>query len=393
MKNNLKIGLVTPMPPSKTTLNEYGFHLAKHLSEKDEIAELQLYVEELDEGISYEPGNEKQKFIPCWQFNHNANPFSISKEIKANKPDVVILNLQFLIFGDKKVAAALGLMLPLLEKIKGHKTIVLLHNILEEVDLDEAGITKNPVLQWTYNQIGTFLTKLILQADLVGLTIEKYVDTLKKKYKKDNIVLLPHGTFEIPPEPDYSLPEGPLKIMTFGKFGTYKKVEVLLDAVKIVREKTDFDIEVVVAGTDNPNVKGYLHGVKSQYADMEQVVFTGYVAEEDIPGIFGESAIVVFPYTSTTGSSGVLHQAGSYGRAVIMTDLGDLASLVEEEGYRGEFFEPEDSNSLANAIIKILENPDYRHELEVANYEAASSLSMEDIADWYLIHIEKLLEG
>ncbi len=57
--------------------------------------------------------------------------------------------------------------------------------------------------------------------------------------------------------------------------------------------------------------------------------------------------MVVFPYTSTTGSSGVLHQAGGYGKAVIMPDLGDLALLVKEEGYRAEFFEPTSSISLA----------------------------------------------
>ena len=378
------------MPPSRTTLNEYGFHLARHLTDKDEVDELQLYVETTNAG-TYEAYTDKQKMIPCWAFNRKSNSLRILKQISRHKPDIVILNLQFLIFGDSKVAAALGLMLPLLLKIRGYKTIVLLHNILEEVDLENAGITKNPVLQKIYNFIGTLLTKLILQADVVGLTIEKYVDTLKSKYKKNNIVLLPHGSFETPPEPNYKLPKGPYKIMTFGKFGTYKKVEVLLDAIRLVRKQTDFDIEAVIAGTDNPNVKGYLDNVQSQYADMEKVTFTGYVPEEDVPKIFKESAIVVFPYTSTTGSSGVLHQAGSYGRAVIMTNLGDLASLVKEEGYRGEFFEPEDSRSLAHAIIRLLNNPEYRHEIEEANYRAAASLSMSEIADWYLIHINQIL--
>ena len=59
-----------------------------------------------------------------------------------------------------------------------------------------------------------------------------------------------------------------------------------------------------------------------------------------MPTLFKESAVVVFPYTSTTGSSGVLHQAGSYGKAVVMPDLGDLALLVKDEGYNGAFFDP-----------------------------------------------------
>ncbi|MEM9339755.1 MAG: glycosyltransferase [Bacteroidota bacterium] len=394
MKNNLKVGLVTPFPPSKTTLNEYGYHLAKHLANKEEIDDLQLFVEYLpDHEVAYEQQHEKQTIVPCWQFNKKSNPFKILKAVRANRPDVVIINLQFLLFGDSKIAAALGLMLPIFLRLYRFKVIVLLHNIMEEVDLDKAGFTKNPVLKTIYGLIGNVLTRLILKANLVGVTIEKYVDVLKTKYKKNNIVLLPHGSFEVPEEPDYLLPDGPYKIMTFGKFGTYKKVEVLIEAVEIVRSRTDLDMEIVVAGTDNPNVKGYLDGVKEQYKQVQDLHFTGYVAEEDVPTIFRESAIVVFPYTSTTGSSGVLHQAGSYGKAVILTNLGDLALLVKEEGYRGEFFEPEDKESLAQAIIKLLEDPKYRHEIEEANFRAASSLSMMDIADWYLIHIEKLLGG
>lgn len=393
MENNLKIGMVTPMPPSKTTLNEYGYHLAKHLAAKDEIQELQLYVEDLGpQNTDYQPEGEKQTFIPCWAFNDLSNPFAIRRAIQEHKPDIVIINLQFLLFGDRKVAAALGLMLPIILRASGYKTIVLLHNIMEEVDLDKAGFTKNPLLKTAYSLIGNGLTRLILQANLVGVTIEKYVDVLKKKYKAKNVVLLPHGTFEVPDEPDYSLPEGALQVMTFGKFGTYKKVEVMIEAVELVRQQTDLDMEIVIAGTDNPNVKGYLDGVKAQYAHVPGVTFTGYVAEEDVPRIFASSAVVVFPYTSTTGSSGVLHQAGSYGKAVIMTNLGDLALLVKEEGYRGEFFEPEDKESLAAAIIKILQDPGYRHELEKANFQAAASLSMADVADWYLIHAEQLLD-
>ena len=390
MRRNLKVGIVTPMPPSKTTLNEYGFHLAKHFADKEEIDELQLYVERIND--NYDASSQKQKFIPCWSFNNNSNILSIRKAIKANKPDIVIINLQFLMFGDKKVAAALGLMLPFLLKMSGYKTIVLLHNIMEEVDLDSAGFTKNPLLKWIYTLIGNILTRLVLQANIVGVTIEKYVDVLKKKYKKKNIVLLPHGSFEVPEEPDYALPDGSLKVMTFGKFGTYKKVEVMIEAVQKVRRETDLQMQIVIAGTDNPNVTGYLEKIKETYSDVKDMIFTGYVAEEDVPILFKESAVVVFPYTSTTGSSGVLHQAGSYGKAVILTNIGDLAQLVKEEGYRGEFFEPENVDSLAEAIKKVLSNEDYRKEIEKANFRAAASLNMSDITDWYLIHIEKLLD-
>jgi glycosyltransferase involved in cell wall biosynthesis len=221
---------------------------------------------------------------------------------------------------------------------------------------------------------------------LVAVTIAKYVDVLEKKYKVDNVALIPHGSFEIPPMPDFNLPHGPKQVMTFGKFGTYKKVEVMIEAVEIIRKRSNTPLQIVIAGTDSPNKKGYLNDVKNQYAHVKDIVFTGYVPEEDVPQIFNDSAVVVFPYTSTTGSSGVLHQAGSYGKAVILPNIGDLGELIREEGYAGELFEPDDPESLANAIQKVVENDEYRRQLSIKNYYAAVSLPMADIVDWYYLH-------
>ena len=172
--------------------------------------------------------------------------------------------------------------------------------------------------------------------------------------------------------------------MTFGKFGTYKKVEPMIEAVELVRKETGLDIEVVIAGTDNPNVPGYLESVKEEYSHIENIRFTGYVAEEDVPILFKESAVVVFPYTSTTGSSGVLHQAGSYGKAVVMPDLGDLALLVQHEGYQGEFFIPSNIKSLAHAIKNILTNDEYRRKQGAKNYQAAIAFPMSKITQMYI---------
>ena len=112
-----------------------------------------------------------------------------------------------------------------------------------------------------------------------------------------------------------------------------------------------------------------------------------------MPTLFKESAVVVFPYTSTTGSSGVLHQAGSYGKAVVMPDLGDLALLVKDEGYQGEFFEPTSVVSLANAIEAIVTNDVYRKALGKVNYKAATAFPMSKITDIYLNSFQNIIEN
>ena len=388
----MKLAIVTAYPPSKVTLNEYAYHLVKHFRQQQRIDELVILTDcQADEAeINFEEQGCKITVKTCWKFNNYANILTVMKAVSQVKPDAILFNLQFMKFGDRKIVAALGLLLPLLCKLKRIPTIVLLHNILEQVDLGKAGFTNNKILQSVFNCIGTLLTRLVLTSDIVAVTISKYVDILEEKYNAKNVVLIPHGTFEIPSEPTYDLADGPLKIMTFGKFGTYKKVEILIEAVEQVRKRTNMNLEVVIAGTDNPNTIGYLDAVKEKYTHTPQLTFTGYVKEEDVPVIFGESAMVVFPYTSTTGSSGVLHQAGSYGKAVVMPDLGDLGILVREEGYKGEFFDPTSIESLASAIEKIVIDTEYRKSLGKANYDAATAFPMSRISALYLDAFESI---
>ncbi|NNG10439.1 MAG: glycosyltransferase [Arenibacter sp.] len=388
----MKLAIVTAYPPSKVTLTEYGYHLVKHFRMQNEVSEIILITDKTsdEKDLNFEEEGCKITVKECWSFNSYTNLFSITKTILETKPDAVLFNLQFLKFGDKKIPAALGLLLPLICKLKGIPTISLLHNIMEEVDLANAGITKNILLQKIYGLIGATLTRFVLASDVLAVTISKYVEILEKKYKARNVALVPHGAFETPPEPNYCLPEGPKQIMAFGKFGTYKKVEILIVAVETIRKRSLMDLEIVIAGTDSPNTPGYLEGIKQQYNHVPQLRFTGYVAEEDVPKIFQDSAVTVFPYTSTTGSSGVLHQAGSYGKAVALPNLGDLSILVKEEGYKGEFFKPENSESLADAIQNILEDDLYRIQLGMNNYEAACSLPMSEITNMYVNYFKAI---
>ena len=389
----MRLAIVTAYPPSKVTLTEYGYHLVKHFRLQKEVTEIILITDktEVEKDLAFIEEGCKITVKECWKFNDYSNLFKITNVISDTKPDVIFFNLQFLKFGDKKISAALGLILPFMCKLKGIPTISLLHNILEQVDLENAGITSNKLLQKTYGVIGNMLTRFVLASDIVAVTISKYQTILESKYNSRNVVLIPHGSFETPPEPDYTLKEGPKQVMAFGKFGTYKKVEIMIEAVELIRRRTNENIEIVIAGTNSPNTPGYLESMKMKYAHVEQLRFTGYVAEKDVPTIFSESAVVVFPYTSTTGSSGVLHQAGSYGKAVALPDLGDLSILVNEEGYKGEFFEPESVGSLAEAIENILLHDSYRKYIAKVNYHAACSLPMSHITKMYIEYFKVLL--
>lgn len=394
----MHVAIVTTYPPGKGTLNEYAFHFVRALRTKEEISRITLLVDDLPDGASYPaPDNEiglaPIDIAPCWQFNSASNPWRIVQTVKHIKPDVVLFNIQFASFGDKKIPVTLGLTAPWMVKLAGYPSMVLLHNIMETVDLRNAGYAGNALMERLIRAAGTLTTAILLRADLVALTIPRYVEILRAKYRATNVLLAPHGSFEEnPPFPTFDLPAGPRQIMAFGKFGTYKRIEIMVEAVKILEQRGYRDLEIVIAGSDSPNAKGYLDEMKARYADMPNLRFTGYVAEEDVPRIFQSATVTAFPYTSTTGSSGVLHQAGSYGCAVVLPNIGDFAEVITEEGYVGEFFEPNNPESMADAIARLLDDEERRKEMGLRNYMASCGLPIADVLDWYLLHFGTIIE-
>ena len=391
----LRIAIVSPYPPSKGTLNEYAFHLVEQFKKKSEIKEIHLITDILPNEASY-PADGRPHNVhihPVWSFNEKNTAIKIRKSLKNIQPDVVLYNLQFLSFGDNKVAATLGLLSPMMSKWEGIPSMVLLHNIIETVDYNSAGITSSKFMTNLYNFIGKQITRIILSANIVGVTIPKYVNILEGKYGCKNVALLPHGSFETNVTPDFEYNPDKRNILTFGKFGTYKKVENLIEAMILVREETSLDIELTVAGTDNPNVKGYLKSVAEKYSDVPGIHFTGYVEEEEVPVLFSNSTIVAFDYTSTTGSSGVLHQAGSYGKSVMLPNIGDLKELITEEGFAGAYFQPNDIQGMAAAMKDLLCKDEQRIGIAKQNYAAANGLRIEDIADWYIMHFNELMKN
>lgn len=390
----MRVAVVTAHPPSKSSLNEYGFHFVRNLRQKPDVSEVIVICDELPTGDNYaDMGGEGAPvhFVPTWRFGDAKNPLRILKAIRQQKPDVVLFNIQFATFGDGKVSAALGLTTPALVHFAGYPTITLLHNIMETIDLQKTGFAGKPMMERIMRLFGWIFTRMILMSDRVALTIPKYVELIQARYHADNVLLAPHGAFNDTAQPSFDLPEGPMQIMTFGKFGTYKKIEVLIEAFSRLQDGSRSPLELVIAGTDSPNTPGYLDSVQAKYAHVPNVRFTGYVEETDVPRIFGDSAVVVFPYTTTTGSSGVLHQAGDYGKAAVLPSLGDLAELIAEEGYAGEFFEPENAASLADAIARVIDHPERRLELGQQNYAASHGLLMSDVVEWYLLHFQTIL--
>jgi glycosyltransferase involved in cell wall biosynthesis len=350
----------------------------------------------LPDGAEYSPFTEPgvpTDIVGCWRFGAWNNALRLQSIVRSLRPDIALFNIQFASFAGSRAPAALGLFAPaLIKRTTPTVTAVLLHNIMETVDLESAGFGGNSLLGRLTRFAGTVATRTILQADLVALTIPKYIDILTEKYGAENIFLAPHGAFyQVPQPPPAENGSQMQTILAFGKFGTYKRVEALLEAFEILQQQRETPMQLVIAGTDNPNAAGYLEEMQRKYAHIPNVTYTGYVEEDDVPALFQSADVVAFPYISTTGSSGVLHQAGSYGCAVVLPNLGDFAELIQDEGYVGEFFEPQQAESMAVALARLLDDPTLRQQQGEQNFLASQGIPIADVVDWYLLHFERLL--
>jgi glycosyltransferase involved in cell wall biosynthesis len=212
-----------------------------------------------------------------------------------------------------------------------------------------------------------------------------YRSVLVEKYGRGAVYVRRHGIFSARPEyPDLAKRGNPEhRILAFGKWGTYKRLEPLIEAFKLVSQEVP-EARLVIAGTDHPKTPGYLRSVQERVKDRADVIFRGYVAEEEIPELLQSSTVAVLPYTSSAGSSGIAHLACTYGVPIIASDIPDFRRLAEEEGLAIDFFTPGDTTALADHLISLLENRERQVEMALENVSAALRMSMPEIIRQYL---------
>jgi glycosyltransferase involved in cell wall biosynthesis len=373
----MKICLVTSFPPSRDALNEYGFHIA---SELQRIPGIELTVLG-DEYSPAQPELDGFSVNRCWKFNGLSNPLRLIRAIKQQKPDVVWFNLGFASFGGTPPSAFLGIATPALVRANGFYTHVTLHQLMETVDLDDAGIRFPLLYKWG----GVLATHLVLFANSVSVMLPAYRSVLVEKYGRGSVYVRRHGIFSARPEyPDLASRGNPEhRILAFGKWGTYKRLEPMVEAFKEVARQIP-NARLVIAGTDHPKTPGYLQSIREKLASRSDVIFTGYVAEDDIPQLFQSSSVAVLPYTSSAGSSGIAHLACTYGVPIVASDIPDFRRLADEEGLAIDFFAPGKTNELARHITDLLQNRERQIEMAMQNVSAALRMSMPEIIRQYL---------
>lgn len=146
----------------------------------------------------------------------------------------------------------------------------------------------------------------------------------------------------------------------FGRFSHGKGHKDFLHAAKIIIEKRK-QTKFLIVGSESFGEESYAESIYELAEDLklkDNLVFTGY--RKDIPELMGAIDILAVPsHAEAFGNVAIEGMAAS--KPVVASNKDGLLEIVVNEK-TGLFFETKNENSLANALIKLIDNKNLRDE-------------------------------
>jgi glycosyltransferase involved in cell wall biosynthesis len=202
---------------------------------------------------------------------------------------------------------------------------------------------------------------------------------LRRWRPRAKIMVIPHGDEhslireDVLPEADETDPVA----LFFGTWTVYKGIDTLLEAFRLVRQQMP-TARLVLAGAVSGDVD--VDAIAAHAADVGGVdVRPGYVPAGQVQDLLGQARLVVLPYRRAS-QSGVAHLAFTFGRPVVATDVGDIATVVRD-GRTGFLVPADRTDLLAERILCLLEDPGSARRLGRAGRDLLEASSWNVVAE------------
>lgn len=152
------------------------------------------------------------------------------------------------------------------------------------------------------------------------------------------------------------IPEGQSIVLFFGTLTRYKGIEDLVTAFPQV--VSSLPAHLVIAGFPAKDID--LDSLKQRAVSLniaDHITwYPHYIPNEWVATLMELSDVVVLPYRAIT-QSGILQITYACGKPIVATRVGGLPDVIHE-GETGFLAEPRDPSSLAEAIIRALQDPE-----------------------------------
>ena len=153
------------------------------------------------------------------------------------------------------------------------------------------------------------------------------------------------------------LADGRPTVLFVGRLEKRKGLKFLLRAWPKVLERQP-NARLVVVGRGRP-LEGYRRFAARQGWSPSDVVFAGYVAAEDLPRYYQACDVFCAPNTGQESFGIVLLEAMAAGAPIVASDIPGYRDVVSD-GEQGLLVEPKNPGAIADAVLRLLANPELR---------------------------------
>jgi glycosyltransferase involved in cell wall biosynthesis len=372
--------IVSPFPPSITGIGQYGYHVTRTLANSGLFSRLTVLAGAVQSGKH--PNHLGLTEIDyCWEPDSLNARQTILARLKGLNPDLIWFNLGASIFGKSPLSNLVGLLTPM-SAMRLFPTVVTLHELVELADLRTLNAPGGPLAP-----LGArLLTKIATQADVICLTMQHYADWLSRR--GIDCAHIPIGAYH---EPELLDEVGARELLFFTTLAPYKGLDLLIEA--FMHLHTEYpNLHLTIAGTAHTRFPNYGHELKSHFNGSHNIQWLGQVSEDDVKNLFQRAQIVVLPYTASTGSSSVLYQAATWGRAIVASDLSETRKLALETDLHVQFFKNNNLQSLCSSLRQMLDSPSLRHAQARHNFHAIQHLRPQVTCHRYVEAFNRALE-
>jgi glycosyltransferase involved in cell wall biosynthesis len=340
-----KVVIIGPAWPLRGGLATFDQRLAKQFI--DEGMDCSVYSFSLQYPSLLFPGTTQYSTDPAppdiqiHSVINSVNPLnwiSVGNRIKKLRPDIIIVRFWLPFMGP-----ALGTILRRVRKNRHTKIIAITDNVIpHEKRIGDKIFTK--YFLGACNGFITMSEKVL--ADL---------RTLENKKPATQVLHPLYDNFGAPVSKSEArkklgLNENDRIILFFGFIRKYKGLDILFEAMKILKERSS--IRLLVAGEFYEDEKPYRDIIEKGNLQDVLILKTSFISDADVKYYLCAADAVVQPYRNAT-QSGVTPLAYHFEKPMIVTNVGSLPDLVPNNKV-GLVAEP-DAASIAEAIMRFFE--------------------------------------
>jgi glycosyltransferase involved in cell wall biosynthesis len=342
-----KIIIIGPAHPLRGGLASFNERLAKEFQNQGN--EVTIYTFSLQYPSFLFPGTTQYSSEPAPAglsikvCINSINPFNwlkVGRQLKNYKPDIIVVRYWLPFMGP-----CLGTILRIAKKNKHTKIVCIADNIIPH----EKRIGDTLFTKYFIKPVDGFITMS-----------EKVLSDLKVFNKNKKALFVAHPLYDnfgekISKEEarrELKIKKEALIILFFGFIRKYKGLDILLDAMKILKDlpNTQYPIpKLLIAGEFYEDRKNYDDQIQRLGIHENLILHTDFIPDSMVKYYLCAADVVIQPYRNAT-QSGVTPLAYHFEKPMIVTNVGGLPSLVLD-GKVGLIAEP-DAASIAEKILE-----------------------------------------